>query len=101
MASNSTSSMESELKGEVDRLGKSVGQIKDDLKELANSAASHAREGYRTAREQVRHAYDSVRDRAHDQTESLRDTIISHPVASVGVAVGVGVLVGLLMSRRS
>ncbi|HMO24827.1 MAG TPA: hypothetical protein PKB10_01025, partial [Tepidisphaeraceae bacterium] len=77
MASNSSSSVESELKNEVDRLGKSVGQLKNDLKELAGSAADQARAGYRAARDQVRHAYDSVRDRAHDQTESLRDTIIS------------------------
>lgn len=87
-----------------------------------NSEAHTASEMARTAGTEVRHGVehaveaaklkmtevkgramdqvDAARASAHDATESLRDTVVRHPIASIGIAAGVGIVIGAILLRR-
>ena len=91
---------ETGFKQDVDRLGKGVGTLKTDVNNLAHGAADAARSGVAELRQGAQHAVDSAKDTATDAIDSFRDVIGSRPVASIGIAAGVGILVGLMISRR-
>ncbi|MBR0778370.1 DUF883 domain-containing protein [Bradyrhizobium diazoefficiens] len=85
-------------------------QITDALNTFANSASKQARRGYRQARENVDSAFDDVSERgsammeaAQDAygsiEETLEDAITQRPLATVGLALGIGFLIGVAWRR--
>ena len=85
-------------------------QITDALNTFANSAGKQARRGYRQARENVDSAFDDMSERgsammdaAQDAygslEETLEDAITQRPLATVGLALGIGFLIGLAWRR--
>jgi ElaB/YqjD/DUF883 family membrane-anchored ribosome-binding protein len=63
--------------------------IGDDL----HNTAEHLREA---AHERA----DALRERAGEALESGRESVRSHPLASLAIAAGVGVVLGMLISHR-
>lgn len=104
-----------------DRLEKDVAAVKSDIAALtdqitdaintfANSTGKQARRGYRQARENVDSAMDDMSERssammeaAHDAYGSIEETLeeaITHrPLATVGLALGIGFLIGAAWRR--
>jgi ElaB/YqjD/DUF883 family membrane-anchored ribosome-binding protein len=104
-----------------DRLEKDVAAVKSDIAALtdqitdalnafANSASKQARRGYRQARENVDSTFDDVSERgsammeaAQDAygsiEETLEDAITQRPLATVGLALGIGFLIGAAWRR--
>lgn len=81
--------------------------IEDSEKLLKDSAALVGEEG-ETLREQVgiklrqaREAVNRVRGRARPVVDATQDYIGGHPWQTVVISAGVGVVVGLLLGRRS
>ena len=85
-------------------------QITDALNSFANSTSKQARRGYRQARENMDSAMDDVSERgsammeaAHDAygsiEETLEDAITQRPLATVGLALGIGFLIGVAWRR--
>jgi len=85
-------------------------QITDALNTFANSAGKQARRGYKQARENMDSALDDVSERgsammgaAHDAAnsleETLEDAITQRPLATVGIALGIGFLIGAAWRR--
>jgi ElaB/YqjD/DUF883 family membrane-anchored ribosome-binding protein len=85
-------------------------QITDVLNSFACSASKQARRGYQEARANVDSAYDdwsqrgsammdSAYDAASSLEESLEDTITQRPLATVGIALGIGFLIGAAWRR--
>ena len=85
-------------------------QITDALNAFAGSAGKQARRGYREARASVDSAVDDMSERgsammdsAYDAAssleESLEDAITQRPLASVGIALGIGFLIGAAWRR--
>ncbi len=96
-------------------------QITDALNAFAGSAGKQARRGYKEARANVDSAYDDLSERgrstyddlsqrgsammdsAYDAAssleESLEDTITQRPLATVGLALGIGFLIGAAWRR--
>lgn len=83
-----------------------AAQIADSLNTVAGSAKSRARQGYRQARDKVDSAVSDLSERgsaaanaaqdAADTIEStVEDFIGERPFAAVGLALGVGFLIGL------
>lgn len=81
-------------------------QITDALNTFAKSTSKQARRGYRQARESVDSAVDDMSDRgsammeaAQDAygsiEETLEDAITQRPLATVGLALGIGFLIGV------
>jgi ElaB/YqjD/DUF883 family membrane-anchored ribosome-binding protein len=85
-------------------------QITDVLNSFAGNASKQARRGYKQARANVDQAVDDMSERgsaamgaAHDAAysieESLEDAITQRPLATVGLALGLGFLIGAVWRR--
>ena len=85
-------------------------QISDALNGFAGTATKQARRGYKQARANVDSAVDDMSERgsammdaAQDAAmsieESLEDVITQRPLATVGIALGLGFLIGATWRR--
>jgi len=85
-------------------------QITDALNTFANSTSKQARSGYRQARANMDTALDDVSERSSAMMgaaqeaygsieESLEDAITQRPLATVGLALGIGFLIGAVWRR--
>ena len=85
-------------------------QITDALNAFANSSGKQARRGYRQARENVDSAIDDMSERGSAMMgaaqeaygsieETLEDAITQRPLATVGLALGIGFLIGAAWRR--
>ena len=108
-------------KATYDRLEKEVAAVKNDISALtdqitdvlnsfAGTAKKQARRGYKEARANVDSAVDDMSERgsammdaAHDAAssieETLEDVITQRPLATVGLALGLGFLIGATWRR--
>jgi len=84
------------LKGDVQRLGQYVGQLHDDLAGIAKGAGDVAQSGVAAALEGGKGALEAAKGKSEQATATLRDRIAKHPGATLGIAVGAGILIGLL-----
>lgn len=87
-----------------------TGQIADALNTFAGIAKGQAQRGYRQARANVDSAVsdlserggtavDAAQDAANSLEETLEEVIQQRPLATVGLALGVGFLLGLAWRR--
>jgi ElaB/YqjD/DUF883 family membrane-anchored ribosome-binding protein len=85
-------------------------QITDALNTIAGSARKQARRGYKQARDNVDSVVDDLSDRGHSMLnaaqdaavsveETLEDVIAERPLATVGLALGIGFLIGVMWRR--
>jgi ElaB/YqjD/DUF883 family membrane-anchored ribosome-binding protein len=85
-------------------------QITEALNKLAGTAGKQARRGYKQARVNVDSAVDDLSERgsammgaAQDAAasieETLEDVITQRPLATVGLAIGLGFLIGATWRR--
>ena len=85
-------------------------QISDALNSFAGTATKQARRGYNQARANVDAAMDdasergsaameAAQDAAYSIEESLGDVIQQRPLATVGLALGIGFLIGAAWRR--
>src|ERR1700760_1550717 len=85
-------------------------QITDALNTFAGAASKQARRGYKEARAHVDSALDDASDRgsamrgaAQDVAgtlgETIEDAIVERPLATVGLALGLGFLIGVTWRR--
>ena len=85
-------------------------QITDALNAFAGQAGKQARRGYRQARDNMDSTMDDMSERgsammgaaqdaASSIEESLEDVITQRPLATVGLALGVGFLIGAIWRR--
>jgi len=85
-------------------------QITDALNTFAGSARKQARRGYKEARANVDQVVsdasersgammDAAQDAAYSIEESLEDAITQRPLATVGLAIGIGFLIGVTWRR--
>jgi len=103
------------------RLEKDVTSVKSDIAALADhitdalntfagATKKQARRSYKQARANVDSALDDVSERGGDMLdaaqnaavtieETLEDAIIQRPIAAIGLALGVGFLIGVTWRR--
>ena len=85
-------------------------QITDALNSFAGTAKKQARRGYKQARANANSAMDDMSERggammdaaqdaAYSLEESLEDVITQRPLATVGLAIGLGFLIGATWRR--
>jgi len=108
-------------KATYERLEKDVAAVKNDISALtdqitdalnafAGTAGKQARRGYKQARANVDSAVDDISERggammdaaqdaAHSIEETLEDVIQTRPLATVGLALGLGFLIGVTWRR--
>ena len=108
-------------KATYERLEKDVAAVKNDISALtdqitdvlnsfAGTASKQARRGYKQARANVESAVDDMSERgsaamdaaqdaAYSIEETLEDVITQRPLATVGLALGLGFLIGAAWRR--
>jgi ElaB/YqjD/DUF883 family membrane-anchored ribosome-binding protein len=85
-------------------------QITDAINTFAGSAKKQARRGYKDARANVDSMVsdaqdrggammDAAQDAAYSIEETLEDVITQRPLATVGLAIGLGFLIGVTWRR--
>ena len=84
------------VNSDMQRLGQYVGQLHDDLAGIAKEAGEVAQAGVAAAKEIGESAIEAARSKTDLATASLRGRIRRHPGAAVGIAIGVGILIGLV-----
>jgi len=86
-----------EFKEGVNKVGKDINEVKENLSELAHDAASTARAGIHEVSQGVRRTYDAGKERTVHAAERLSDCVADNPFTSIGLAVGAGFVLGFLM----
>jgi ElaB/YqjD/DUF883 family membrane-anchored ribosome-binding protein len=86
----------------------SAANLAEDAQELLAATANvaetkviEARKRLAAALERGKEAWGQAQDYAVAQAKAADEVIRDHPYQSIGIALGVGALLGLLMSRRS
>ena len=92
------------LREDLDALKNDFASLRDDLKVFAHDAGSVARTGAASAAERLRQsgreAFDSAKAKGRQAKEQVQGQIEEHPFMAVGIAFGVGLLVGAIVARR-
>ncbi len=85
-----------------------AGQLVDDAQALLAATGHIAEEKVVAARARLsaavkhgREVLDDLKDKAVAGAKAADETIREHPYKAVGVALGLGVLLGLLLRRRN
>ncbi len=95
------------LRSDIAALG---GELTNTLKSVSGTAQASARRGYKIAqdgvtatvsdlRKQGASALEQVQDTAESLEESLEDAVRQRPLAAVGLAIGLGFLIGATWRR--
>jgi ElaB/YqjD/DUF883 family membrane-anchored ribosome-binding protein len=85
-------------------------QLSDALDSLTNTAQKRARRGYKQARAGVdalvgdaakkgSAAFEAAQDAAATLEDTIEDAIVQRPLATVGLAIGLGFLIGVTWRR--
>lgn len=99
------------LKQSQARLAHEFNTVLDDAQALLRHAAGEAGKGYaearerlensvRTARDRVETVEDMVLDSAREAGRSADGYVRSHPWEAIAVGAGIGLVIGILVSRR-
>jgi len=102
--------LEKDVAAVKDEISALSGQIADAIKAFAGTATKQAGRGYKQARDNVdsmisdasEHGStvrDAAQDAAHSIEEALEDVITQHPLTTVGIALGIGFLIGVTWRR--
>ena len=102
--------LEKDLSAVKNDIAALADQITDVLNSFAGSAGKQARRGYKQARANVDQAVDDMSERgaaamgaaqeaAYSIEETLEDAITQRPLATVGLALGLGFLIGAVWRR--
>ena len=88
-------------------IGNDVGTLAEDARALMAATADVAGEKVGEARKRLAAALDSakeiagrVRDRAVEGAKAADEAVHEHPYQAIGIAFGVGALIGYLAARR-
>lgn len=87
-----------QFKGKANEASGSVQDAVGKVKGQAQEALGQAQEAYGQVRGQAKEAYGQVRAQAEDGFESFESFIKERPLAGLGVGVGIGFVLGLLLT---
>ena len=90
-----------------ERLAADIKLLARDAEELLRATAGEAGEKIKEVRQRLSQALESARatcediqDQTMETAKAADETIRDHPYESIGIAFGVGILLGLLVGRR-
>ena len=80
---------------DVRHLGQYVGQLHDDLEAIAKTAGEAAHSGAAAFREGGKERMRAARSQGDRYVNAVRGRMAENPTATLGIAVGIGVIIGL------
>ena len=84
---------------DVQELKREYASLKSDLAKMSESLSSLARDGMAEGREKVRGAARHSREQAREAWGAIESEVEERPITSLAVALGVGFVLGKLLSR--
>jgi ElaB/YqjD/DUF883 family membrane-anchored ribosome-binding protein len=91
-----------ELLSELQALAaEAQAMMTDSVSEHSAEALASLRERFNAAQDSFAEVYEGARQRVVAGAKSTDEAIRAHPYQSIAIAAGVGLLVGLLLGRRS
>lgn len=104
MASKTAKTAQDILMADFQTLVRDTEKLLEHSATLAGDQADELRnqihDSLLRARESLQHTQESVRERGEAALSATEDYVQTNPWQSVGIAAGVGFLIGLLASRR-
>jgi ElaB/YqjD/DUF883 family membrane-anchored ribosome-binding protein len=98
---------ENEIEGSTEKLLADVKQVVRDGEELLRAGAGELTEKGKAARERLAAALESAKEtgrRLQEKTvagaKATDKVIREHPYQSIGIAFGIGLLIGVLVNRK-
>ena len=91
------------LKSDVANLGRGVADAARTATSEFGHGAKHAVDAAKDklveVKDMARDHYEGAKEAAGDAADSVKDAIARNPLASVGIAAGVGLLLGMVLAR--
>ncbi len=84
----------------VDELKADVVQLREDISQIGKSVGKVAEHGGTRSLEKAEDMLKSGQENSERAVQDLRGRIETNPMASCGIALGIGVVAGLLLARR-
>jgi ElaB/YqjD/DUF883 family membrane-anchored ribosome-binding protein len=92
---------------ETQAISNDMGQLADDARALmaatadvAGEKVGEARKRLAAALERGKEIYGRVREKAVEGAKAADEAVHEHPYQAIGIALGVGALIGYLVTRR-
>lgn len=85
---------------DLGQLAEDAGNLMDATADVAGEKVSDARRRLAAALERAREVGSLVRDKAVAGAKATGIAVREHPYQAVGVGVGLGILIGYVLSRR-
>jgi len=83
-----------------DKLMQELREVVAAAEEFLATAGSHNAERLKEVRDRTEAALRDARARLEGAGEELEDRVRKHPFAALGIAAGVGLIVGILLARK-
>ena len=88
----------------IEDLSAQIETLKNDIATLTGSLSNYGKatteEAKQKAKETISDLGAAGREKAHDAQSQAEEFIRTQPATALGIATGIGFLIGLLMSRR-
>lgn len=98
-----SSSDEAALRDEISKLKSDLAQLRDDLRNdlrsIGSDVSAAAGAGVSAAKGRVHRAVDSAVEEGKEDIALFEQRIKDHPLASVAIALGAGLLIGAVISK--
>jgi ElaB/YqjD/DUF883 family membrane-anchored ribosome-binding protein len=99
--------MNNDMSKQTQAISNDIGTLAEDARALmaatadvAGDKVSEARKRLAAALESSKEIYGRVRDKAVEKAKVVDETVHEHPYQAMGIALGVGILLGVLVTRR-
>lgn len=86
-----------QLRKDLEAIRGDIGALSDSLRSATGAAANSAR---KQVAEGAARVGETVRESAHAAQAATERSIADHPMASVAMAFGIGMVIGRLLDRR-
>ncbi|HTD65151.1 MAG TPA: DUF883 family protein [Candidatus Limnocylindria bacterium] len=99
--------MKNDMEKQTQAISNDISTLAEDARALmaatadvAGEKVSEARQRLAAALESGKEIYGRVRDKTVEKAKVVDETVHAHPYQAMGIAFGVGVLIGVLVTRR-
>ena len=79
---------------------KRIDEIRADLKDRGPEAVARIENALTDLREQLQNRFEYIHESFEDKLEMGRKEVREHPLLAIGVALTLGVMIGMLLERK-
>lgn len=87
------------LKSRADDVLQDFVELKKDVSKLAEAATKAVKREVRAASDEISSVRSTLEDRAKGSVAAVGDKVRDRPLAALGIAVGAGLVIGMLLRK--